>query len=99
MRVHLKGNIPTIQRYMDNGWRVDYFPTDVNEYIIYSPTGSVFRSRDIEGGYCPFCDEDSSQWEPAHCNHSKELLDEESNARNILNLLTIEPSLQCRNLP
>lgn len=99
MKVHLEGVIPAIQWYLDFGWKVDYFPEAVdNVYAIYSPAGSVFREDDLRIGFCPFCNEDSPDWEENFCNHSQGLLDEESNARNLLSLLLLEPSLQYKNL-
>ncbi len=99
MKVHLEGVVPAIQWYIKNGWRVDHFPTEVNEYLVYSPTGSVFRSDDFITRCCPFCDELSPNWEEGFCNHSQKLLDEELNARNLWELIQLEDSLQYRNLP
>jgi len=96
MKVHLEGVIPAIQWYIENGWRVDHFPTEVNEYILYSPTGSAFRSDDLMTRQCSFCDEDDPNWEL--CSHSQELIYEELNARNLWELIRLQPSLQ-RNLP
>jgi len=89
-----------IRGYLNKGWIIDYFAELVNSHIIYSPSGSVFRSPDLEMGFCPFCDEDNPNWKETWCDHSQELLDEEANARNLLELLKLAPQeLQARCLP
>jgi len=98
-RTHLEGIIPAVQYYLNEGWRVDHFEQNCNhDYIIYSPTGSAFRSEDFITKRCSFCDEDYSDWEEGFCNHSDELLAEELNANNLWRLIELEPSLQ-RHLP
>jgi len=92
--------IPIIKAYLDNGWRVDYFEEKIkNEYQIISPSGSVFGNYDLTHWICPFCNQNNPQWDEDWCNHSDELLDEESEARNLWNFLRLVPELQERNLP
>ncbi len=102
-KTNISGVISAVKDYLDKGWSVDYLQ-EMNgdrylEYNIISPSGSVFKSGDLIRGCCPFCDELSPDWEESFCNHSDELLNEELNARNLLELIKLEPSLQNRNLP
>ena len=105
MNNHIEGVIPTIKFYLKEGWSIDYIPKGQEDdylieedYVICSPTGSVFKPQYFRFNICPFCDEDNLGWEEGWCNHDKELLNEEDNAKNLWNLIKLAPSLQHKNL-
>lgn len=93
------GVAATIEFYKQEGWKIEDRGDNVfDRYSIFSPTGTVFESYGLERNHCPFCEEED---EPAgegqfECFHSKELIAEEMNAKNLLNFLRLKEGQLCR---
>ncbi len=104
MKTDLTGIISAVNYYLAEGWRVDHYPEDVNtDYFIFSPSGTVFSSEELRDNLCALCDHQAhydftQEYNINSCDPSKELLEEELNAENLLKLILLEPKLQYRNL-